>query len=29
MATQYYIVSDFVRGVTLGDWLTGQQLTSR
>ena len=24
-----YIVSDFVRGVTLGDWLTGQQLTSR
>jgi WD40 repeat protein len=24
-----YIVSNFVRGVTLGDWLTGQQLTSR
>jgi tetratricopeptide (TPR) repeat protein len=24
-----YIVSDFVRGVTLGDWLTGQQPTSR
>jgi WD40 repeat protein/tRNA A-37 threonylcarbamoyl transferase component Bud32 len=24
-----YIVSDFVRGVTLGDWLTGQQLTNR
>ncbi len=24
-----YIVSDFVRGVTLGDWLTGQQLTGR
>jgi tetratricopeptide (TPR) repeat protein len=24
-----YLVSDFVRGVTLGDWLTGQQLTSR
>jgi WD40 repeat protein/tetratricopeptide (TPR) repeat protein len=24
-----FIVSDFVRGVTLGDWLTGQQLTSR
>jgi tetratricopeptide (TPR) repeat protein len=24
-----YIVSDFVRGVTLGDWLTGQQLTAR
>ena len=24
-----YIVSDFVRGVTLDDWLTGQQLTSR
>src|SRR5205807_2877065 len=24
-----YIVSDFVRGVTLRDWLTGQQLTSR
>jgi tetratricopeptide (TPR) repeat protein len=24
-----YIVSDFVRGVTLGDWLTAQQLTSR
>jgi serine/threonine-protein kinase len=24
-----YIVSDFVRGVTLGDWLTGQKLTSR
>jgi tetratricopeptide (TPR) repeat protein len=24
-----YIVSDFVRGVTLGDWLTGQRLTSR
>jgi WD40 repeat protein len=24
-----YIVSDFVRGVTLADWLTGQQLTSR
>jgi WD40 repeat protein/ribosomal protein S27E len=24
-----YIVSDFVRGVTLGDWLTGQQLTTR
>jgi len=24
-----YIVSDLVRGVTLGDWLTGQQLTSR
>ncbi len=24
-----YIVSDFVRGVTLGDWLTGQQITSR
>ncbi|MEX2317579.1 MAG: protein kinase [Pirellulales bacterium] len=24
-----YIVSDFVRGVTLGDWLTGQQLTCR
>ena len=24
-----YIVSDFVRGVTLGDWLTSQQLTSR
>jgi WD40 repeat protein len=24
-----YIVSDFVRGVTLGDWLSGQQLTSR
>jgi len=24
-----YIVSDFVRGATLGEWLTGQQLTSR
>jgi serine/threonine protein kinase len=24
-----YLVSDFVRGVTLGDWLTGQRLTSR
>jgi serine/threonine protein kinase len=24
-----YIVSDFVHGVTLSDWLTGQQLTSR
>src|SRR3954465_6772233 len=24
-----YIVSDFVRGVTLSDWLTSQQLTSR
>jgi tetratricopeptide (TPR) repeat protein len=24
-----YIVSDFVRGVTLGDWLSGQKLTSR
>jgi WD40 repeat protein len=24
-----YIVSDFVRGDTLGDWLTGQQLTNR
>jgi tetratricopeptide (TPR) repeat protein len=24
-----YIVSDFVRGATLGDWLTGQKLTSR
>jgi serine/threonine protein kinase len=24
-----YIVSDFVHGVTLNDWLTGQQLTSR
>jgi serine/threonine-protein kinase len=24
-----FIVSDFVRGVTLGDWLTGQQLSSR
>lgn len=24
-----YIVSEFVRGITLGDWLTGQQLTSR
>jgi serine/threonine protein kinase len=24
-----YIVSDFVRGVTLGDWLSGQQLTGR
>ncbi|WP_148073656.1 protein kinase domain-containing protein [Bythopirellula goksoeyrii] len=24
-----YIVSDFVRGVTLGDWLTGQQFTNR
>jgi WD40 repeat protein len=24
-----FIVSDFVRGVTLSDWLTGQQLTSR
>lgn len=24
-----YIVSDFIRGVTLDDWLTGQQLTSR
>jgi tetratricopeptide (TPR) repeat protein len=24
-----YIVSDFVRGVTLGDWLTGQRLTNR
>jgi tetratricopeptide (TPR) repeat protein len=24
-----YIVSDFVRGVTLGDWLTGQKLTVR
>jgi tetratricopeptide (TPR) repeat protein len=24
-----YIVCDFVRGVTLGDWLTGQKLTSR
>lgn len=24
-----YIVSDFIRGVTLKDWLTGQQLTSR
>jgi tetratricopeptide (TPR) repeat protein len=24
-----YIVSDFVRGVTLGDWLTGQKLTGR
>jgi Flp pilus assembly protein TadD len=23
-----YIVSDFIRGVTLGDWLTGHQLTS-
>lgn len=24
-----YIVSDFVRGVTLGDWLSGQPVTSR
>ena len=24
-----YIVSDFVRGVTLRDWITGQQVTSR
>jgi tetratricopeptide (TPR) repeat protein len=24
-----YIVSDLVRGVTLGDWLSGQRLTSR
>jgi WD40 repeat protein/tRNA A-37 threonylcarbamoyl transferase component Bud32 len=24
-----YIVSDFVRGVTLNEWLTGQQLTGR
>ena len=24
-----YIVSDFVRGVTLGDWLTGQKLNGR
>ena len=24
-----YIVSDFVRGVTLGDWLSDQQLTNR
>ena len=24
-----YIVSDFVRGVTLGDWASGQQLTGR
>src|SRR5689334_16712507 len=24
-----YLVSDFVRGVTLGDWLTGQRLTAR
>jgi tetratricopeptide (TPR) repeat protein/tRNA A-37 threonylcarbamoyl transferase component Bud32/ribosomal protein S27E len=24
-----YIVSDFVRGVTLREWITGQQLTSR
>jgi tetratricopeptide (TPR) repeat protein len=24
-----YIVSDFVHGVTLGDWLTGQQFTAR
>ena len=24
-----YIVSDFVRGITLGDWLTGQHPTSR
>ena len=24
-----YIVSDFVRGATLSDWLTGQKLTSR
>lgn len=24
-----YIVSEFIRGVTLGDWLTGQQLTGR
>ncbi|MBX3427909.1 MAG: protein kinase [Pirellulales bacterium] len=24
-----YIVSDYVRGATLGDWLTGQRLTSR
>ena len=24
-----FIVSDFVRGVTLGDWLSGQQLTGR
>ncbi|MHC4399548.1 MAG: protein kinase domain-containing protein [Planctomycetota bacterium] len=24
-----YIVSDFVEGLTLADWLTGQQLTSR
>jgi WD40 repeat protein len=23
-----YIVSDFIRGATLGDWLTGQQLTN-
>ncbi len=28
-ADSVYIVSDFVRGVTLGDWLTGQKLTSR
>lgn len=24
-----YIISEFVRGLTLADWLTGQQLTSR
>jgi serine/threonine-protein kinase len=24
-----YIVSDFIRGVTLGDWLTGQHATNR
>src|SRR3954453_10638515 len=24
-----YIVSEFVRGVTLGDWLTGQKPTNR
>ena len=28
-ADSVYIVSDFVRGVNLSDWLTGQQLTSR
>jgi tetratricopeptide (TPR) repeat protein len=28
-ADSVYIVSDFVRGVTLGEWLTGQQPTNR
>jgi hypothetical protein len=28
-ADSLYIVSDFVRGVTLGDWLTSRQLTER